>query len=93
MLTAEMMADRHPSIVGYPNISQLEGFCWEIGPDNSQLLPVLVFREADSGDMKKFMKTDRGRSSSLRRESSGVRNWQRLCKSYTRTVIVLDLDS
>jgi serine/threonine protein kinase len=65
MLTAEMMAYTHPSIVGHPNISQLEGFCWEISPDNSQLLPVLVFREADFGDMKKFMKTDRGRSSSL----------------------------
>jgi serine/threonine protein kinase len=65
MLTAEMMAYTHPTIVGHPNISQLEGFCWEIGPDNSQLLPVLVFREADFGDMEKFMKTDRGQSSSL----------------------------
>jgi hypothetical protein len=65
MLTTVMMAYTHPSIVGYPNISQLERFCWEIGPDNCQLLPVLVFREADFGDMKKFFKTDRARSSSL----------------------------
>lgn len=65
MLTTEMMAYTHPSIIGHPNISQLEGICWEIGSDSSQLLPVLVFKDPDFGDMKKFMKTNRGQSSPL----------------------------
>ena len=65
-LTSELLVYKYPPIIEHPNILQLEGFCWEVGSDDSELLPVLVFAEAELGDLQKFMQTKAGRKTSFK---------------------------
>jgi serine/threonine protein kinase len=61
-LTAEVAAFRSKSVVGHPNIVQLEGICWEVESKTDRVLPVLVFEKAEFGDMRRFMATEDGRN-------------------------------
>lgn len=61
-LTAEAAALKSKSVVGHPNIVQLEGICWEIESKTDRVLPVLVSEKAELGDMRRFMATEDGRN-------------------------------
>ena len=64
-LTAEVAVLKSKVVAGHPNIVQLEGICWEIVPQSTHVLPVLVFEKAEFGDMRLFMATEKGRNTDM----------------------------
>ncbi|KAH8896841.1 kinase-like protein [Thozetella sp. PMI_491] len=61
-VTNEITILRHPAIRDHPNITQLEGICWDVSPDNPashwKVWPVLVFEKAPYSDLYHFVKLD-----------------------------------
>ncbi|KAF3249240.1 hypothetical protein TWF128_007911 [Orbilia oligospora] len=45
----------HPVVRHHPNISSLQGICWEI--IHNEPWPVLIFKQAPYGDLSQFMKS------------------------------------
>jgi hypothetical protein len=56
-LVSEMVALSCPELYGHPNIANLEGLCWELSNEghSPEALPVLVFRKAEFGDLRRFL--------------------------------------
>lgn len=54
-LIAEIIALSSPHIYNHPNIVNLEGISWEILDDSVGVFPVLVFRRAECGDLRRFL--------------------------------------
>lgn len=46
---------RHPLIHHHPNVIDLSAISWEINPSTGQVLPVLVFRKSQHGDLSTFL--------------------------------------
>lgn len=46
---------RHPVIRHHPNVIDLSAISWEIEPSTGQVLPVLVFRKSQHGDLSTFL--------------------------------------
>lgn len=61
-LCTELSILAHQPLRNHPNILRLEGFCWEYLPDSFGALPVFVFEKAQCGNLKDFIKSERGRS-------------------------------
>lgn len=51
--TKEIVILSHPVVYQHPNLVNLEGVCWEIVED--EIRPVLVFRKALEGNLRKFL--------------------------------------
>ena len=58
---SELAILRHKPIASHPNISKLEGICWEVTAGEDRVLPVLVFEKATYGDLFYFRDTDEGK--------------------------------
>lgn len=65
-LVAEIFVLGHKSVRGHPNITRLEGICWDIEPERETVWPVLVFEKTEHGDLGTFMKHSAGRDMDLR---------------------------
>ena len=65
MLTNEIIVLRHTSIREHPNISALQGVCWDISPDG-KVWPVLVFEKSQFGDLLNFMRLPVGKQLAMR---------------------------
>lgn len=50
----------HPIIRRHSNVIRLEGICWDFTGD--EVWPVLVFRKADHGNLRDFLRSDAGKS-------------------------------
>jgi len=59
-LISEIAVLSHPSIREHPNIIELQGICWDV-PSDHEVWPVLVFEEAQFGDLYNFATLPVGR--------------------------------
>ncbi|RSL87300.1 hypothetical protein CEP51_002282 [Fusarium floridanum] len=59
-LVNEIMVLSHPLIRNHPNISQLQGFCWEVSEEDDKSWPVLIFEKAPFGDLLDFSRLREG---------------------------------
>ncbi|RSL59388.1 hypothetical protein CEP54_007267 [Fusarium duplospermum] len=59
-LVNEIMVLSHPLIRNHPNMSQLQGFCWEVSEENDKSWPVLIFEKAPFGDLLDFSRSREG---------------------------------
>ncbi|KAF2648098.1 kinase-like protein, partial [Lophiostoma macrostomum CBS 122681] len=53
-------------IRNHPNIVRLQGICFEVSRGDTVVRPVIVLEKAKYGDLRAFMKTERGSSMTLR---------------------------
>lgn len=51
---SEMLALQHKPLANHPNIVNLKGLCWEIVDNGNEVLPVLVFDQAQF-DLEQFL--------------------------------------
>ena len=65
-LVSEISILSHPLIRHHQNIVKLEGISWEIHPKSHKVWPVLVLEKAQLGDLRSFMNSEEGRSTTLR---------------------------
>lgn len=54
-IIAEIVALSSPFIYDHPNVVNLEGICWEIINESLGVWPVLVFRAAESNNLRQFL--------------------------------------
>ena len=59
LLITEVAVLGHPIIRQHTNIARLEGVCWDF--QSGEIYPVLVFKKAVHGDLRRFMRTAAGR--------------------------------
>ena len=59
-LISELLILRHPSIRHCRNIVNIQAICWEIDEKSYKPWPVLIFPKSDFGDLRRFLKSDRG---------------------------------
>ena len=65
-LVSEISILSHPLIRHHQNIVKLEGISWEIHPKSHKVWPVLVLEKAQLGDLRTFMNSEEGRSTTMR---------------------------
>ena len=65
-LVSEISILSHPLIRHHQNIVKLEGISWEINPKSYKVWPVLVLEKAQLGDLRTFMNSEEGRSTTMR---------------------------
>ncbi|KAK6220782.1 hypothetical protein LQW54_001974 [Pestalotiopsis sp. IQ-011] len=53
-LITEITVLSQPFVREHPNISQLQGICWDISPKDDKPWPVLVFEKSHLGDLYHF---------------------------------------
>jgi hypothetical protein len=53
-MISEIVALSCPGISRHPNITALEGLCWEVQRSSGEVLPVLVLQKAECGDLRRF---------------------------------------
>ena len=61
-LLAEISVLGHYSMRGNPHVANLEGICWDVGPDPQEMWPVLVFEKSRYGDLANFMTSSSGKA-------------------------------
>ena len=54
-MVSEMVVLSSNDIYEHPNIVNLEGVCWENIPESEEIWPVLIFRKAEGGDLRRFL--------------------------------------
>lgn len=64
-LTCELLVLGQGPIKTHPNIVRLEGVCWDIGSDDSEVWPVLLFEKTPFGDLENFAESEAGKGMSL----------------------------
>ena len=65
-LVSEITILSHPLIRHHQNIINLEGISWEIHSKSHKVWPVLVLEKAQLGDLKSFMNSEQGRTTTIR---------------------------
>lgn len=80
LLATEVIVLGHPIIRNHPCIARLEAICWDI--QNESIFPVLVFRKAVHGDLRRFMHTANGRNIT-------IENRLRLCSDVASAIMTL----
>lgn len=61
----EMLTLGQPEIRRHPNITRLEGLCWDISHDRKEVWPVLVFEKTSFGDLTKWSASKEGKTASI----------------------------
>ena len=64
-MVSEISVLSHPQIRHHQKIVNLEGISWEIPEQSHKVWPVLVLEKAQLGDLKSFMSTELGRSTTI----------------------------
>ena len=62
VLMSEILVLCNAAMRNHPNIVTLEGVCWDIHPQTSEIWPVLIFEKAQEGDLATFMASDVGQA-------------------------------
>lgn len=62
---SEISVLRHPLIEHHQNIVNLEGISWDIPPRSERVWPVLILEKSQLGDLKSFMRSERGRATTM----------------------------
>jgi hypothetical protein len=80
LLATEVIVLGHPIIRNHPCIARLEAICWDIQKES--IFPVLVFKKAVHGDLRRFMHTANGRNIT-------TENRLRLCSDVASAIMTL----
>ncbi|KAF6225272.1 hypothetical protein HO133_010469 [Letharia lupina] len=65
-LVSEISILSHPLIRHHQNIVKLEGIGWDIPQQSHKVWPVLILEKAQLGDLRSFMCSEQGRSTTMR---------------------------